>query len=107
MPAPSPDTFVETALEAVPEPASPVAVFEPYDALVPYSTYQPVDWPFGLTVPPRVAPVGPTAVAAAVTATGADAVVKSPSPPFVVPEPATLPMLLIGLAGLAARRRRQ
>ena len=42
--------------------------------------------PFGFTVPPRVAEVGPTPVAAEVTTTGAEAVVKTPSEPFEVPE---------------------
>ncbi len=42
--------------------------------------------PFGFTVPLSVAPVGPTAVAGEVTATGGAAVVKMPSSPFVVAE---------------------
>ena len=67
----------------LPEPASVVGVFVPYDVEVPYSTYHVVGSPFGFTVPPSVAVVGPTPVAGAVTATGGDAVVKSPSAPFV------------------------
>ena len=53
---------------------------------MPYSTYHVVAWPFGLTVPPSVAEVGPTPVAAEVTTTGGEAVVKTPSAPFEVPE---------------------
>jgi len=86
LPAVRPPTPVETALADVPEPASAAAVFVPYDVDVPYSTYQVVGWPFGFTVPPSVALEGPTAVAGDVTATGGEAVVKRPSPPFVVPE---------------------
>ncbi len=70
----------------MPEPASVAVVFVPYDVEVPYSTYQVVDSPFGFTVPPSVAVAGPTPVAAEVTATGGEAVVKIPSPPFVVAE---------------------
>ena len=81
-----PLTPTETALAAVPEPASAVADFEPYEVDVPYSTNQVVGSPFGFTVPPRVAVVGPTPVAGDVTTTGGDAVVKSPSPPLAVPE---------------------
>ena len=58
----------------------------PYPVDVPYSTYHVVGCPFGFTVPPRVAVPGPTPVAGDVTAVGGDAVVKSPSLPFVVPE---------------------
>jgi hypothetical protein len=86
LPAVSPLTGVETAFDEVPAPASVAGVFVPYDVEVPYSTYQVADWPFGFTVPPRVALDGPTPVAADVTATGGDAVVKSPSPPFVDPD---------------------
>ena len=63
-----------------------VADFEPYEVEVPYSTNQVVGSPFGFTVPPRVAVVGPTPVAGDVTTTGGDAVVKSPSPPLAVPD---------------------
>ena len=87
LPAVRPLMPVETVFEEVAEPAEVVADFVPYDVDVPYSTYQFVDWPFGLTVPPRVAVVGPTPVAADVTATGGDAVVKRPSAPFTVAEP--------------------
>ncbi len=86
MPAASPLTPAETVFAEVPEPASTAAVFVPYDVEVPYSTYHFVDWPFGFTVPPSVAPVGPTADAGAVTATGGEAVVNSPSPPCAVAE---------------------
>ena len=81
-----PLTPTETALAAVPEPASAVADFDPYDVEVPYSTNQVVGSPFGFTVPPSVAEVGPTPVAGDVTTTGGDAVVKSPSPPLAVPD---------------------
>ncbi len=81
-----PLTPTENALAVVPEPASAVADFEPYEVDVPYSTNQVVGSPFGFTVPPRVAVVGPTPVAGDVTTTGGDAVVKSPSPPLAVPD---------------------
>ena len=58
----------------------------PYEVVVPYSTYHVVACPFGFTVPPSVATVGPTPEAAPVTTVGGDAVVKRPSLPFVVPD---------------------
>jgi hypothetical protein len=73
-------------LAVFPEAASAVAVFEPYAVDVPYSTNQVVGSPFGFTVPPSVAVVGPTEVAGDVTTTGGDAVVNSPSPPLDVPD---------------------
>ena len=75
---------METTFGAAPEPASVTAVFVPYEVEVPYSTYHVVGSPFGFTVPPSVAVVGPTAVAGEVTTTGGAAVVNRPSPPFVV-----------------------
>ena len=45
----------------VPEPALAVEVRAPYEVVVPYSTYHVVERPFGLTEPPSVADVGPTA----------------------------------------------
>jgi hypothetical protein len=88
LPAVRPLTPVETVFDDVPDPASAAGVgfFVPYDVEVPYSTYHEVVWPFGFTVPPRVAVVGPTPEAGVVTATGGDAVVKRPSLPFVVAE---------------------
>ena len=77
-------TAIETVFDVVPDPADVAAVFVPYDVDVPYSMVQSVDWPLGLTVPPSVAPVGPTPEAADVTTTGGDAVVNRPSAPFVV-----------------------
>jgi adenylate kinase family enzyme len=65
--------FAETETLPVPEPAFCVDVFEPYEVLVPYSTYQLVDWPPGFTVPPAVADVGPTAETGPVMAVGAAA----------------------------------
>jgi hypothetical protein len=53
--------------------------------LVPYSTYQVVGRPFGSTVPFSVADVAVTLDAVPVTAAGADAVVKIPSAPRLVP----------------------
>ena len=44
--------------------------------LVPYSTYQVVACPFGLTVPVTVAVVGPTAVTEPVIAVGTAAVAR-------------------------------
>ena len=86
LPGVRPATAVETDFDVVPEPADVVAVFVPYEVDVPYSTYQSVAWPFGFTVPPSVAPVGPTPDAPDVTATGGEAVVKIPSAPLTVPE---------------------
>ena len=45
---------------------------------MPYSNHQSVACPFGLTVPPSVAELGPTPVADEVTVTGGDAVVYLP-----------------------------
>ena len=83
-PAVRPLTGAETGFAALPDPASNVAVFAPYEVDAPYSKYHVVGSLFGFTVPPRVAVVGPTPVAGEVTTTGGDAVVKRPSPPFVV-----------------------
>jgi hypothetical protein len=69
----------------MPEPTLFAGVLEPYPVPVPYSKYQVVDRPFGSTVPLSVAEETVTPVAEPVTATGADAVVKIPSPPRVVP----------------------
>ena len=68
----------------MPEPA-PVDVFDPYDVLVPYSTYHEVERPFGFTEPPSVADVGPTPVAGPVTTVGAWSVVNAWSEPVDVP----------------------
>src|SRR5207245_9946797 len=57
-----PETGTETVTGLVPEPAFCVDVFEPYFVLVPYSKYQVVASPFGLTVPFSVAEVGPIAL---------------------------------------------
>ena len=96
MPARSPETEVETAVLAVPEPALLAPVLVPYEVLVPYSKYQEVDARFGLTVPASVAEVGPIPVTGPVIVVGAAAarpiVVKpmsaslSVSPPSVVPK---------------------
>ena len=48
--------------------------------LVPYSTYQVVEAPFGLTLPETVAEVGPTAVTGPVVAVGAEAAAAAPTP---------------------------
>src|SRR5262249_30386717 len=50
-----------------------VAVFEPYEVVVPYSTYHEVATPPGLTVPVTVAVDAPTALTGPVTAVGAAA----------------------------------
>ena len=50
-----------------------VAVFEPYDVVVPYSNHQSVAAPRGLTVPFSVADVPPTALTEPVIAVGAAA----------------------------------
>jgi hypothetical protein len=81
---------------AVPEPALLAPVFVPYEVLVPYSKYQDVDAPLGLTVPASVAEVGPMPVTGPVIAVGAAAarpIVANPMsaslcvvPPFVVPK---------------------
>ncbi len=76
--------MTETLFGDPPEPAEAAAVFVPYADDVPYSTYQSVAMPFGSTVPPIVATVGPTPVAGDVTAAGGEAVVKSPSAPVTV-----------------------
>ena len=60
----------------MPEPALRDELLDPYVVLVPYSTYHEVERPFGFTVPPSVADVGPTAVAAPVLTVGALWVVK-------------------------------
>ncbi len=53
--------------------------------LVPYSNDQVVAWPFGSTVPCKVAEETPTEVAAPVTTPGAASVVNRPSLPRLVP----------------------
>jgi len=55
--------------------------------LVPYSIHQPVELPFGSTVPATVADVGPSALAGLVTTAGAACVVKVRSAPRAVPVP--------------------
>jgi len=85
-PAVSPVTGTETDEDDVPEPALVFAVFDPYEVDVPYSTNHVVAWPFGLTVPPSVAVLGPTPDAEPVTTTGGEAVAKTPSDPFEVPD---------------------
>ncbi len=57
----------------------------PYAAVVPYSKYQLVAWPFGVIVPFRRADVGVTDVAASVVTAGAPNVVNVRSAPRVVP----------------------
>src|SRR5512146_1633610 len=75
----------ETACAVVPEPAEGDAVFNPYESEVPYSNHQVVDRPFGVTCPRRGAVVTATGLASAVTATGAELVVKVASAPVEVP----------------------
>jgi hypothetical protein len=58
---------------AVPDPALVDTVCDPYEMLVPYSTYHFVVTPPGLTVPVAVAEVGPTALTGPVIAVGAAA----------------------------------
>ena len=53
--------------------------------LVPYSIHQPVERPFGSTVPPTVAESGPSAQALAVTTAGAARVWNVASAPRLVP----------------------
>ncbi len=55
--------------------------------LVPYSTHQPVERPFGSTVPPTVAEVGPSDQAGLVTTVGAARVENVWSAPRLVPAP--------------------
>jgi hypothetical protein len=52
---------------------------------VPYSKYQVVERPFGVTVPLSVADVGVTELAPPVTLPGAAPVVKVRSAPLLVP----------------------
>ena len=61
----------ETSTTTVPFPALRVAVREPYEVVLPYSTYQLVASPPGSTLPVTVALVPPTDVAGPVTAVGA------------------------------------
>ena len=56
---------------AVPAPALATGVFVPYAVVLPYSKYQVVAVPFGLTVPLRVAVVALSAVTGPVIAAGA------------------------------------
>ena len=72
-----------TALAA--EPAFFDEVRVPYPVLVPYSKYQFVERPFGVTVPLSLAVVGEIEDAALVETDGAPLVVKVASAPFVVP----------------------
>ena len=81
----SPETVVSTAIGLEPEPAFRPDVREPYDVVLPYSTYHDVKRPFGFTVPPREAEVGVTVPAEAVIAIGALFVAKTPSAPTIVP----------------------
>jgi hypothetical protein len=69
----SPESVADTETLAVPLPAPDEAVCEPYDVLVPYSTYQFVETPPGLTVPVTFAEVAPTELTGPVTAVGAAA----------------------------------
>jgi hypothetical protein len=69
----SPESTFETETLAVPEPAPVDAVCEPYEVLPPYSTYQLVETPPGLTVPVTVADVAPTELTGPVMAVGAAA----------------------------------
>jgi hypothetical protein len=71
VPAVRPLRFAEIASELVPDPALTADVFDPYDVVVPYSTYQVVDCPPGLTLPVTVAVVDPTAVVGPVLTVGA------------------------------------
>jgi hypothetical protein len=70
---------------AVPEPAFRVEVFDPYEVVCPTSKYHEVERAFGFTEPLRVAPFGPMPVACPVVTVGALWVVKTWSPPAVVP----------------------
>ena len=60
-------------------------LLDPYAVLVPNSTNHDVERPFGFTVPPSVADVGPIAAAGPVLTVGADWVVKTRSEPLTVP----------------------
>ena len=72
-PVSSPRSCSDTSTAVVPFPALLAEVRDPYDALVPYSTYQLVASPPGSTRPPTMALLAPTDVAAPVTAAGAAA----------------------------------
>ena len=74
-----------TASEIVPEPTLSDELLDPYPVLVPYSTYHDVERPFGFTVPPSAAEVGPIAVAEPVVTVGTPCVVKARSAPATVP----------------------
>ncbi len=84
-PGASPETVVSTATGLEPAPALREDVREPYEVVVPYSTYHDVERPFGFTVPPSEADVGVTVVAGPVIAIGALFVVKVLSAPTIVP----------------------
>ena len=79
------ETAADSFSELVPEPALLAAVFEPYDALVPYSNHQVVASPFGERLPFRRAEVGATDEALPVVTEGAELVRKEASEPWVVP----------------------
>ena len=79
------ETLTATATVADPEPALRDEVRELYDVLVPYWTNHEVERPLGLTEPPSVAEVGPTARGGPVTTVGAVVVVNVRSEPLVVP----------------------
>ena len=66
----------ETPVAAVPEPALFDGVFEPYEALGPYSKYQLVELPCGFTEPVSVAPFVEAPWAEPVCTTGGPALPK-------------------------------
>jgi hypothetical protein len=78
-------TVTETAVAFAPLPALLAEVLEAYPVVVPYSKYQLVAWPFGVTLPASFAAVVVMADTEPVTAEGAPAVVKVRSPPRLVP----------------------
>ena len=86
-PAFRPVSRTETLTALDPDPADWVSVRVPYLPLVPYSTHQPVERPFGSTVPPTVAEVGPSDHAGLVTTVGAARVENVWSAPRPVPAP--------------------
>ncbi len=75
----------ETATARVPAPAFLVGVRDPYRVVVPYSKYQLVAIPFGLSVPFSLADVSEIALAAPVTTSGGPPVEKRWSAPRLVP----------------------
>ena len=77
--------MVETLTVLVPDPAFREDVRLPYPAVGPYSTYQDVDAPLGLTVPAILADVALTDDAGPVTTIGTERVLNVASAPVRVP----------------------